>query len=409
MSSIRRLLVSAALAIPLVVPLVLGPIAHADDGPAAPKDEEPRPLRPVTELRRVRMPFTLAEILPAPDDLPDGWSEASIAQVLAEPEGAPNADVLARLARAAGVPGDAAQIRSLGIVREDEQGIVHGVLAYVVLGVEGRTLAPRIAKAAEAHGWQVRNVGVPSAVLVAWSGDRAATPALLDWQTARTVRALCDRGWRAMSTARQGGDPIRARTRFARGQAMIAAARDTLPDAGHVQAILARIFVQDTARASEHARKAIAPRAPVPAPPAILVGMAFSIGAQLLTRGGPEDLPTAAAVLEAGVAVEDAAEHPNQRFGNRYNLACTYARQGRIDAAFVQLEESLRYIKSAWEAEKRASPDGRSALDYPGHHAHAKVRDPDLASLRSDPRFARLMAAYDPARGAAGKPAGAGN
>jgi tetratricopeptide (TPR) repeat protein len=53
-----------------------------------------------------------------------------------------------------------------------------------------------------------------------------------------------------------------------------------------------------------------------------------------------------------------------------YNLACSYALLGMVERAFEALERSLR-------------------LGY-GHFHHLR-RDPDLKSLRRDPRFARLL------------------
>ena len=56
-----------------------------------------------------------------------------------------------------------------------------------------------------------------------------------------------------------------------------------------------------------------------------------------------------------------------------YNLACSYALLGMVDRAFESLERALR-------------------LGY-GHIHHLR-RDPDLKSLRRDPRFARLLRRY---------------
>jgi len=56
-----------------------------------------------------------------------------------------------------------------------------------------------------------------------------------------------------------------------------------------------------------------------------------------------------------------------------YNLACSYAVLGMADRAFESLERALR-------------------LGY-GHIHHLR-RDPDLKSLRRDPRFARLLRRY---------------
>lgn len=56
-----------------------------------------------------------------------------------------------------------------------------------------------------------------------------------------------------------------------------------------------------------------------------------------------------------------------------YNLACSYALLGMVDKAFSALERALR-------------------LGY-SHLGHMR-RDPDLKSLRADPRFARLLRRY---------------
>ena len=56
-----------------------------------------------------------------------------------------------------------------------------------------------------------------------------------------------------------------------------------------------------------------------------------------------------------------------------YNLACSYAVLGMTDKAFAALDRALR-------------------LGY-RHYGHLK-RDPDLKSLRRDPRFARLIRRY---------------
>lgn len=56
-----------------------------------------------------------------------------------------------------------------------------------------------------------------------------------------------------------------------------------------------------------------------------------------------------------------------------YNLACSYALLGMVDKAFSALERALR-------------------LGY-GHLRHLR-RDPDLKSLRADPRFTRLLRRY---------------
>jgi adenylate cyclase len=58
--------------------------------------------------------------------------------------------------------------------------------------------------------------------------------------------------------------------------------------------------------------------------------------------------------------------------GVRYNVACLFALEGRPDEAIASLEEAFRH--------------GFGNREWISH-------DPDLESLRGDPRFQRLLAA----------------
>lgn len=383
----RSLFVSTALA----ALLVAAPV-RAEDEPPAPAAAEPTPLRPAVELKPIRLPFALEHLAPPGSDRPKGWRPATTTQ----PESAPTTAALLRLARAAGVDGDKVAARCIPVAKGESESTVQGTLGYLVVGVEAKTLTPKLAEAAAAHGWRTKNIAVPSAVLITWAADDEDEAALQAWQTETAVHNLCAKGWDDMTTARQEFDQNVARTKFARGQACIAAARDTLPEAAYVNAILAQIFGRQADRALEHARKALKSDAPVPAPDAMVVTAAFTVGGALLTTGTEADVAEALAALKRGVAAEAAAETPFHRFGNRYNLACCYARQDKLDPAFEHLEESLRYLKDAWVADKAKSSEGTSRLNYPSHYEHAKTRDTDMEPLRADPRFAKLMEAYHP-------------
>jgi tetratricopeptide (TPR) repeat protein len=107
---------------------------------------------------------------------------------------------------------------------------------------------------------------------------------------------------------------------------------------------------------------ALAPVATSPELDAIDLGL-LGLGRLLLDR--PAD---AIAPLELAVAL---GGEPN----NGYNLACAYARVGRVDDAFAALEQAL-------------------ALGLDG--SKLRVEDPDLAMLRADPRFADLLARVTP-------------
>ena len=376
----------------LAVLLALAAPLHAEDEPPAPKGGEPTPLRPAPELKPIRLPFVLADLTPADGDRPAGWSPATSAL----PETAPTTAALLRVARTAGVDDARLAARCIPVTKGTGEAAVQGTLGYLVIDVEATTLTPKLAELARTHGWTLTSVGVPSAVLVTWASDDAAEGALRDWQVATAVRNLCAAGWALLEKAQQGFDPRERQFQSAKGQAMIAAARETLPESGYVNAILAQLVGRDATRALAFARKAVRKDAPAPPPDALFVTAAFTVAGSLLTTGTAEDLPEVVAVLERAVAAEEAARNPFHRFGNRYNLACALARQGKVDAAFPHLDESLRYLKKAWE-EEQARTGGGSRLAYPDHYEHAKTRDGDLDALRKDPRFAALMARHDPA------------
>ena len=84
------------------------------------------------------------------------------------------------------------------------------------------------------------------------------------------------------------------------------------------------------------------------------------------------------AYAEAARAFEQSLKH-SPSFPNvvNYNLACAYARLGRIDAAFEQLEPALA----------GGTIEGQQLRE-----------DPDLENLRSDRRFAASVRAADEAR-----------
>ena len=65
-----------------------------------------------------------------------------------------------------------------------------------------------------------------------------------------------------------------------------------------------------------------------------------------------------------------------------YNLACTYALLGEVERALEYLEREL--------LENQSSPGARAR-----QRLWART-DPDLVSLREDPRFAHLVGADDP-------------
>lgn len=367
--------------------LLLAPHARADDEPAPPQEKP--------ALAAVRLPFSLDDVAPADGQRPEGWT--GVARATAVPATAPSTARLLAMARDAGVDAAALQVRCIPLRKGDGASAEFGVSAWVTLGVDAKTFAPKLAAAAGEHGWLTKNLALPNAVLVTWGSNEEAADALQRWQVATAVHALCEKGFEAIASAGQAGDQETARRAFMRGQAMIQIAGRTEPEAGVFHALMGRLLAQrDPAAALEHNRKALAANAPVPPPARWIVVAAFEAGQALLTKGDEDLLAEATEILERGVAAEAASENHFMRFGNRYNLACAYARRGETDKAFPHLEESLRYLKSAWQADM-AQEGGASRLDYPNHFEHARTKDSDLEPLRADPRWAALFTKYDPA------------
>ena len=136
--------------------------------------------------------------------------------------------------------------------------------------------------------------------------------------------------------------------------------------------------LQDKAIASF--KKAIASGATHPPKGRVLVWISGTLGGMLLERKEKALLKDATKALEVAVEHEIDAPTNNQRYSNRYNLTCALARAGRLDDAFKMLEKSI-------EVGKTLPPNfWRQSFQ------HMEEKDTDLAPLRRDPRFSKLMA-----------------
>ena len=215
------------------------------------------------------------------------------------------------------------------------------------------------------------------------SSPKGAGDYLADWQVGQAVLRLSNRSMERLQHALRDRD----REQFQRAMRALETAAEIEPDAGAVHAVRGLVAMY-VARKPDDAivafRKAIASDAPVPADVRLQVEVAGNLGQLLLTRGDASLHEEARRVLEKAVSWDAHNGNPLARFGNRYNLACAYALMGHTDKAFKALEESLAM--------------GRDELGdgYGRHYLHAKDRDPDMASLRGDPRFKKLMEKYAP-------------
>ncbi len=396
------------LALLLLVAFLAPPVwAEDEPKPVDPKPEEPKPETPATDTPApaaptpVTLPFGLEHMAPAAGALPEGWSAGNSPP----PKAAPTEAALLALAKAAGIPEGAAKAQVTGLTKGEGEVATHGVTAWLTVDTTVDTFAPALKSAAEKNGWLLKSVAVPQRVLVTWADTKEAATGLQRWQVAQSVRNLCTQGWAMIEAANGGFDPQARQKAFQRGGLLIGAAGKTEPAAGIFNAMIGALLAQrDPAAALEHGRRALAKDAPVPAGDLWIAVTANSVGSVLLMKMDASVVAEARDALLRGVAAEKSATNPIMRFGMRYNLACAYARLDESDAAFKHLEESLRFLKHAWQEDKKKSFSGVSSLGYEQHYAHAKSIDTDMATLRTDARWPKLMATYDPSAKADEKP-----
>jgi tetratricopeptide (TPR) repeat protein len=354
----------------------------------APTFAEDEPAQPL-----VRVPdYGIADIAPSAGELPEGWAPVTTAGVV--PASAPS--VKAVLDLAADVSLDAQQIdaRCIQLARGEGEPREAGVLLWVAIDAPPAPLRKALAARANEGGWRVRELGSPMRLGVSWGNTGAAARDIAAWQIEVAVTRLCHLVFDRIAAA-----PDRAA--FERAVALLEGAGRIQPEAGVYRFLKGRILVllRRPRDGIPHLLAALEEGVPAPPPGKWVVEAAFHAGQALLEQAsaaeGERDelLARAQAVLEKGVAAEAQAASAFMRFGNRYNLACTHARLGRTDAAFLHLEESLRFLKTA------AAQD--SQIDYRSHFEHARSQDPDMEPLKADARFEKLMAKYDPEPSAA--------
>jgi tetratricopeptide (TPR) repeat protein len=321
--------------------------------------------------------FGIEDIHSTLEETPKGWSSLTTARAI--PAAAPTAGRMLALAKEAGVDTKNLHARARAFTKGEQ------VLAYVTLialdapPVEAFSAA--LASAAKEADWAVLELGSPLRLVLAWGGTPQDRSALLAWQRELAVRKLLDLGLerRRQAAAEQDEVDFRAAT------ALIEEAGALAPEAGAYQALRGILTHRPgTEDAFPYFRKAISDATPIPARMAWRVFAAGELGLGLLVAGTPEGLTEAVTVLLFAVRNEQPAAAATARFGNRYNLACAYARLGDLDAAFAALEASLAL--------------GQAELgdDYAFHYAHCRDKDTDMAALRADARFTALLEKYVP-------------
>lgn len=342
----------------------------------------------------VNVPFGLDQFAATAEELPEGWRILESAV----PASAPSAEGITAIAKAVGIAEDKISVRCMSLAKGEGDKAILAAACWLSLDEHTPDFTARMVGTTVMRGWKVKQISSPARLVISWAANAEALKAVNTWQVNSAVKRLCQHSLDLFRSLRQERDRNAQQRKFIKAQAVLEAAGTTEPRASMYHALKAQLVGrQDPEAALDHNRKALAKDAPAPAPDAMLVSAAYSAGQALLNTQKDDVLPEALAILERGVALEKAAASPMMRFGNRYNLACAYARMNKIDEAFEHLEESLSFLKTTWEADK-AKTGGFSQLNYSQHYEHAKTVDTDLTPLRSDKRWAAVIAKFDPER-----------
>ena len=317
--------------------------------------------------------YSVKDLIYTPEDMTKDWTEISEENAS---KTAPTAARLRDLGTSIGVAKDAVHVESRTLRHGPSKGVV--VLSMVDINADPKTFSAGLQLNATVLGWNVRELGSPMRLLITSSGKLSAGAA--DWQKGLAVYKLAALGWsRLMQEPNQEG--------FMKAQAMFDAGTRIEPKAGVILAMLGRVrmAMRQQDAANEYFEKALQKDVPLPPKGALAVDAAGSFGLALLLKEDDELLGEALRVLKMSVDLEKHTRNPGSKFNNRYNLACTYARLGKKDEAFSELDRCLTVGKEVMGA------DG-----YAQAYAHCKEADPDMATLREDPRFEELMKKHAP-------------
>jgi len=318
--------------------------------------------------------YGVTELWPATERLPSGWTAR------AEGEGSALAleQALHDLSREALLREDQVTIRARAAAGPD------GALATIaILAAEAEPRALRAAlDARTASGrWLLTEAGDRSRLLVVQADPAVARP-LLAHLRVELVHELAQLASRTLRRALADQSPPRlwlART-------YLGAAARMEPEAGPVRALEGEVGLaldQDDV-AIRALRDALREGQAIPPRPALEVRAMGLLGHELLSRKDADLLKEARGLLQRAVTAEASEEDLEQRFNNRYNLACVFARLGDVEPALTALEASLRYARE------------HLAGIYPSAWRYARALDPDLAPLRSQPGFSALIERMKP-------------
>jgi tetratricopeptide (TPR) repeat protein len=323
-------------------------------------------------------PFTADEVVLEADALPEGWTAAESTDAATALE-----DAATEALKGAGFDLDEDGASASVVVRDGAGAEV--ALLLLDLDADPAAAAAALKSKAGASGWTYRELGSPGRLVLA-SGPEASRATAVDVQVRQAVRSIAQMGFARYRDEAYGA---------ARDRAEAALAID--PEAAAAHAVrglaLAQAAGADEAKeALAELRRGLKAGAQVPAEGALALHAWATLGQKLLM--GPK---SAEADREAKQAYEKAVsleshDKPGSVFvaGLHYDLGCAHARLGEKEAAIREVEKGLRGLK---EADPKA---------WPQHLEHAKSKDPDLDSIRSDPAFAEMLGRLDDSKPSSG-------
>ena len=351
--------------------------------------------------------FSVETLAPQADDLQDGWTMGSGDAAADQP----SADAIMEIAKAVGLS-DLEVYPEARRLTAPEGPTVD--VAYIDVDTDPGTFRKALDEAAAAKGWVVREASTPYRLLVV-GGTGAGQEAAIRNQLEHLVRRFVGMAeTRLMARTRHEDERLAseaaARDFLERGKSLgvDASALDTLEAFLHWRAWGAADGKIKTAEAKLKktpddaeskktieenkpirdkekdayialAKKAFAPDRRVPPTGWLPVSVAGRSGGMLLEKKDKALLPEAVHLLEVAVDAETRSPNPTLAYENRYNLACAYALQTRIDDAFDMLEKAL-------EAGSTQPP-----FQFGPSFLHMRDKDPDMGVLRKDPRWDPLV------------------
>ena len=369
----------------LILPaLSLAPV-FADDGEPSAPVEEPAPApKPDPEVPTYSIEF----LVPGEDAEIEGWKVVDAERAPAQ---APSEDVFVAIGEALGLDDDTMYVEVTGLKKGDD---VFGV-AMVDVDAQVYAFQGAVKAKAAANGWRMRELGCPGRLLIV-GGSAAGVAAAEEAMFEHVVYAMSE-----MAMNRLRGKAGHEEAGLKAAAEYSEAIRRMAPKAGVVHALTGvahwlearkelrkggkhkKLNKELDNKAADEFAYALVDGVPFPPKKRVLLFVAGELGTNLLGRKDKSVVAAATRALELAVEHEKDARKQDQRYKNRYNLACAYARGGKTDEALDALRRSLEAMKSLKAGAAR------------GHWEHIE-KDKDMDSIRDDPRFSKMMADYEP-------------